>query len=362
MAVDYEQYRKSPLAEQQAILNQVRGRLETSLQLNPNLVNTDRFFRDVYLLNRTGFFGLELKTKTQQKAADPKIRGEYVNRLKNQDATSDSEEVLATLAAGRIFEYHREEPFRIVFEKLEAKHEQLIAEEERQRAEARRRTEERRKAEETRRAEEKRRAEEARKAEETRRKSKTTWPPESNTGKSPEWIQAQEKIAKLWEQKSQTLPQGLSRETPAADIAYFETGFNLLKNEISSASPPGGLRLRAMIEYLIPRIWRQPGILERFIKQMTPPPNAARPINLAGLDTLSKAFYIPLSLQELTQPLNKKQSKQIDSVYRAFTKSMHPDVAKWPDMNENLQNYVTTIYKSFTSNWDRVRELVVGSK
>lgn len=361
MAVDYEQYRKSPVFGQQTILNQAQERLEASLQSGPNLVNTERFFRDVYLLKKTGFFDSEpkLEMKAQQIAADPKIRGEYVNRLKNQDNASESKEVLATLDIGRTFEYHHEEPFRIVIEKLEVKHNQLLAEAEaRQRADAARRAEERRRAEEARKAEEAKRKAET----EAKRRAKHTWPPESNTGKSPEWIQAQEKIAKLWEQKSQTLPQGLNRETPAADITYFETGFNLLKNEILSASPPGGLRLRAMIEYLIPRIWRQPGILERFIKQMTPPPNAARPINLASLDTLSKAFYIPLSLQELTQPLNKKQSKQIDSVYRAFTKSMHPDVAKWPDMNENLQNYVTTIYKSFTSNWDPVRELVVGSK
>lgn len=347
MAVDYEQYRSSSATEQQRIVNEAQGRLDTHLQLGPKLVDTNRFFSDVYLLKQTGFFILEpeLEIKTQRMAADPKIRGEYVNRLKNQDTVSNSKEVLATLETGRTFGYHQEGPFKVVFDKLETKHAQLIAEEE-----------ERQRAEEARKAEEARRKEEAA----AKRKAKSTWPPESNTGKSSEWVQAQEKIARLWEEKNRHLPQGLNRETEAADIAYFEAGFNLLKNEILTSAPMA-MELRAMLEYLIPRMWRQPVILERFIKKMTPR-KPTKPANLAGLDTLSKAFYIPAPLQGLTQHPNKEQSKQINTVFRSFTKSMHPDVAVWPDTSENLKEYVDTIYKSFTSCWSPVLEMVNNSK
>lgn len=380
MAVDYERYRRTPDPEKRSILNETIGRVEAAFDLGSAMANTDRFFRDVYLLSRTGSFdpNPDLLVRVQRLAADPKIRGDYVSILKNQDTAGESEEVLATLQVGQAFEYNQEDPFRIVFEKLAIKHEQLIAETEarrqeeaRQRAEeARRRTEEaRRQREEARRQEETRRQEEARRrageAEEARRQRQSgggttaAWTTESNAGKSAEWVAAQEKIAKLWEERSRTLPQGIDRETQAADIEYFAAGFNLLKDEILGA-PHNSLAVRAMLEYLVPNIWRQPRMVEPFFKRMQARERGNVPTNLGSVGTLAKGFFIPLPLQNLTVPPDKEQSKKIRSLFRNFNKAMHADIANnFPDVSKTLQPHVDVIHKAINDSWNPVNKLLV---
>lgn len=369
VAIDYERFRNSPEPVKHSIIQQTRERVEGSLRLDPKLVETDRFFRDIYMLRRVGIFDSEpdLMVKVQQMAADPKIRGDYVNILKNQDTARESEEVLATLQVGQAFEYNQEDPFRIVFEKLETKHQQLIvaAAEARRQEEARRRAEEaaRRQEEARRRTEEReearRQAEEARRQRQSGGGTTAAWTTESNAGKSAEWVAAQEKIAKLWEERSRTLPQGIDRETQAADIEYFAAGFNLLKDEILGA-PHNSLAVRAMLEYLVPNIWRQPRMVEPFFKRMQARERGNVPTNLGSVGTLAKGFFIPLPLQNLTVPPDKEQSKKIRSLFRNFNKAMHADIANnFPDVSKTLQPHVDVIHKAINDSWNPVNKLLV---
>ena len=307
MAMNYAEYQRASAPEQASVVNQAQERIEGSLRLGPKLVDAERFFKDIYLLGRVGFLDTHpsMLTHIQQMGVHPKVRGEFVKILQAQDTVGDSKEVLAALVVGRTFDYHRELPFQTVFEKLAVKHEQLIAE-----AEVRRQAEEARRQAET----------------EARRQARNNWPPpESNTGKSPEWRQAQEKIARLWENAKQRLPQGIERETQDADIAYFQTGFNLIKKEISAGAKP--LTVRAMIEYLIPQVWRRPRMVEAFFRRYEQQQSRRpQPTSLSALDVAQKGLFIPLSLQGQVGPADKPQSKNIRTVFRGLTKAIHHHV------------------------------------
>lgn len=371
MAMNYEQYQRSSAPEQNSLVNQAQGRIENSLRLSPELINAGSFFRDVYLLGSVG--SLEYKpgmyARIRNMGRHERIRGEFVQILRVQDTVGDSKEVLATLDAGRRLGYDTEPPkppfqkvFQTVFEKLAAKHEQLIAEAElkRRQEELRRQAEARRQAEEARRQRE---AEAARnKAEaEARRQARNNWPPpESNAGKSPDWVAAQEKIARLWETARQRLPQGIERETQEADIAYFQAGFGLLKEEMSTGAKP--LIVRAMLEYLIPQIWRQPRLVENFLKGLEAEQRGRRkPTTLKELVALPKGLFIPLALHNQDSAANKEQSVRIRSGFRTLSKALHTDISNnSPDVNKNLLSYIDLIHKAVNNAWPQVQKNVLN--
>lgn len=341
VAVNFEQYRQSPEQVKGTIVEQAQARLERGLQglrggVGADWVELPFFFNDVYLLRQTGVlaFHPEWMRPMQQLAAHPRVRTEFLNTLKAQDAALDSQEVLASLVVGATFDYHLEGPFRAVFNTLSYKHNQLIEAEKQREAQ--------------------RKAQEKAAAQEARRRAKSWEPPKSNVGKSPEWVAAQEKIAGLWAAISTTLPQGIERETEAADLAYFSAGFGLLKQEFLNAPATNRMANRAMLEYLIPQIWRQPRMVRPFFQQLENEwKGRVAPTSLEELGVLPKVLFIPPGPGRVPK-------SQIRKIHDSYQHAMHPDVANLLDVNKDLQPHIDVIHAAVNNNWDQVRPL--GSK
>lgn len=338
MAVDFEQYQKSSEAAKIIMRNEAVNRVRANLDLGPNrATDLPRFFRDIFLLHNLAGINYDLLRRARELAAYPRVRKGFIDVLKAQDQAGASHEVIATIDVGRVFLYHQERPFEAVFDKLVEKHQLLIAEEARRRREA---------------------AEAARQQAEARRQARMSWSSrESNAGKSPEWIQAQERIAQLWEQKKQGLPQGLSRETAEADVEYLAAGFDLLKNEIlSNANNP--LAIRAMLEWLTPAIWRTPRLVGATLKMLSDEQAATpKPTGLSAFSRLAKILFIPSDLHNQTTMANEDQKGHIIKVYRIYSQALHPDVANQTDPSRDLLPHMGKIHSAINSSWNRGRDL-----
>lgn len=353
MAAEYQQYQSSPEAQQANMVNMAANRLDTYVAMgHKSFVDGPKFFKDVYLLRQAGFFGIhpEKVGDVQRLASYPNVRTEFFNTLRAQDGAGESDEVLASVAVGEVFEYNLDRGnnhFRVLFDALKDKHSQLIKD-----------------------AENKKKAEEAAAAE-ARRKAKLEWSPELlvvNTGKSQEWMDTQASVAVRWEQIRKTLPQGVDRETPEAAVAYFRAGFSLLGEYMLGAGSPStdnGLYYRAALEYLIPQTWLQPKLvkskLDKWVKGEDL--DAAdignrRPTNLKGLNVVPRTLFITPSLQGLTVKPSVDQKRQIDTLHRAYQFALHPDISNRPDVNPALTPHIETIHKVVNNGWKQVGPLI----
>lgn len=332
MAVDYEQYQRTSEVNKSEMTNAALLRIRECLRLGPKqAADLSRFFKDIYLLEKTSPLGytLEIHRKTQEFAAHPIVRQEFVSVLRHQDISVDSREVLATLQVGEMFDYGKESPFRIVFDKLQEKHTRLIAEAERKRRE------------------------EA----EARRQARSGWPPrESNIGKSVEWVQIQERTAQLWEQRKQTLPQGIERERDSADLEYVSAGFDIIKNEVINGSATESFHVRAMLEYLIPEMWRKPAHVKGQLKSLEDGfrPGSGKKL-LRDLPLIQKILFVPSALHNLSTIADQEQRGKIVKMYRLYNQALHPDLGNGKDTSTNLLPYVAIIHRTVNNTWDKGR-------
>lgn len=348
MAVDYEQWQKAPQPEKESRVLQARARLDDNLKLNAGSIpDLPGFFRDTYLLDKTGYFNYEapeLLDRIRRAAGDPRVIKGFLDNLRTQDTAASSFEVLASLHVARRVDYDQTANLKQVFDTLETKHVALLEQAERQRQ-----------------------AEEA----EARRRARLEWPPELltvNTGKSQEWVDTQQSVATRWEQIRRTLPQGVDRETPEAAVAYFKAGFGLLGEYILGAGTPStdnSLYYRAALEYLIPQIWLQPKLVDSKLKKWAKGEDlesedigSRRPTNLKGLNVIAKTLFVTPSLRNLTTPPNEDQKRQVNSLYRAYQFALHPDVSNRSDINPALKPHTEAIHKAINEAWKPTLPLV----
>lgn len=342
MAAEYQQYQSSPEAQKANMVNMAANRLDTYVEMgHERFSDGPKFFKDVYLLKQAGFFNIhpEKVVGMQRLASYPNVRTEFFNTLKSQDGASQSEEVLASVGVGEVFEYNmdrRNNHFRVLFDGLKDKHTQLITEAENKKTR------------------------EAAAAAAARRRANATWgPPETNVGKSPEWIAVQEKVARLWAGKSRTLPQGVARETEAASLDYLRAGFSIIHEQILSDPPKDAVEVRAMVEYLIPKMWAQPRQVEVIFKEHEKAEKGRpKPTNLREVATIPKILFIPEALKNSTTPPDKDQSANVRKLHRAYNMAMHPDVGNNPNVNASLKPQVDKIIKEVNRGWRTVRPLV----
>lgn len=360
MSVNYERYRQSSQGEQDVIRLEAQSRVKNDLKLGAQkMIDFTRFFRDVYLLDRTHFFGTDPTQKKElsqirQLAADPKVRTAFINTLRTQDQIGDSKEVLATLDAGWVFGYTEETSFKILSTKLRERHEYLVREAERIRA-----SEEARKQAEK---EAERQKTETQRQQQARANS-NTWQPESNVDKSKEWKDAQEKTAGLWEIiKRRELPAVIVSEEDRK--AYVTAGFELIKQVILGDPTPNRLSIRAMVEYLMPKMWREPRMVGDYFELMKDErgnnPTAA---NCSEVSELGKVLIIPRSMQNLTRPLIRAEQKKLRKVHGLLSQSIHSDsqndsdIARNASKDSGFSKHLHNIQVGINLSWEEIKPL-----
>lgn len=388
MAVDYEQWQKAGGWEaKQSIVLEAKNRLADSVKAGSSITDIPRFTHDTYLLDQTGYLTHvepDLLQRARVAAGDPRVIRGFLDNLRTQDTTASSLEVLASIHVARRVDYDQTANLKQVFDTLEIKHVALLEEAERLRQEEKARVA----AEEAARQREQARQQKQAEAE-AKKQAETVWfAREPLTGKSPEWVDAQTHIERVWHEKSRNLPKGRARNSRTADMQYLVAGFDLLHEEILR----GGIdsvRLRAMIEWLIPEIWRQPILVledliemeqvlnnkrkpyekavrahEEAVRQAQqkgepePPAPATPPLShLKDLPPIQKILLVPASLRKQDATANPDQKWQVRSIYATYNKALHQDIKKdHPDIDKRLLPHTDQLHKSINKAWNRGKE------
>lgn len=387
MAMNYREWEAATQPVKEAKVLEAKDRLEDDLRQDPNsMTDLPRFFQDTYLLAETNYFDYEnpdLLKRVQARASAPPVFKGFLDNVKAQDIAAESAEVLASLKVATRLDYDKTPGVGSVLATLYTRHTELLAAAERQAAqEAQRQQQEQ--ARQQREAERERRRQEA----EEKRKAETTWfAREPLVGKSPEWADAVTYTERLWHAKTTGLPKGPARNSRTADMQYLVAGFNLLHEEILRGGMDS-LRLRAMVEYLIPEIWRQPILVTEDLKEMEkvlnnkrkpyeqaareheeavrqakangtpePPDPGSWTPSLKDLTPVQKMLLVPARLRDQNVKANPDQKKEITSIFRAFNKAVHQDIKKdHPDIDQRLLPFVGKLHTSVNVAWNKGKE------
>lgn len=181
------------------------------------------------------------------------------------------------------------------------------------------------------------------------------WAPENTAGKSTEWSAAIQYVEAKWRIISQGLPTDGS---PNSTFKRFNTAFGLLHQEILGQNPPSNRSIQAMIEFFVPKIWMKPDHVGKFFtsraaKQQT------NPQTTADFDEFTQALFIPAALRTRTNPLTKVQKAELRRIYRQYSLALHEDKTKSnPDTNQDLKDYMETLFKAVTSTWAPVNTFI----
>jgi len=190
---------------------------------------------------------------------------------------------------------------------------------------------------------------------------RTSWGPENTTGKSPEWMGAWNDIDIKW--KAAGLVTG--RTSPETNTR-FDAGMEFLHDDISahltSSVSIEGLRIRAMTEYLIPRIWTEPTVntppqnaLETFFRRATFGRSAAE--RDTKEEQLARRIFLPVGIRTLPN-LSRDQRTLVRRIHGCFAYAYHPDrKTSIPDIDPDLVDYVDIIFKRMNSAWDKISSL-----
>lgn len=173
--------------------------------------------------------------------------------------------------------------------------------------------------------------------------------------KSPEWIIGQQEFEDKWQSvKSKLLPiqLGETGNEPEHILDRFKTGMNIV-HEVSLGNtipvPKMAVRIRAGIEYLIPKIWPNNRIFQRFFD---PSFNAG----YLTPDDFSKTIYLPEQYRSLSR-FTEAQRKDIRRIHRILIHALHPDTST-NDATPNLKDSIDDLLKKFNPAWSYIDRLI----
>lgn len=173
--------------------------------------------------------------------------------------------------------------------------------------------------------------------------------------KNPEWITGQQEFEKRWQDVKRNLSPlrpGDSGNEPEYILDRFKASMGIV-HEVSLGNwirvPLMAMRVRAGIEYLIPKIWPDNRILKRFFD---PNFNAG----FLTAESLARMIYLPEGYRNLSSFTND-QRRDIQRIHRIFVHALHPDTAR-ADSDKNLQGSVDDLLKTFNPAWSYVESLI----
>lgn len=187
------------------------------------------------------------------------------------------------------------------------------------------------------------------------RSTTTGWGAEDISGKSPEWVEAWNEVDLKWQAAG--LPT--ERTVPATNTR-FDRGMEFLHDDIAAHMTiqvgREGLRIRAMTEYLIPRIWTEPGLVEPFFKRATSGRSA--PERAAKEEQLARRIFLPGGIRDLPKLTTPNQIALVKKIHSSLAFALHPDrKTSVPDIDLNLVDYVDIFYKQVNATWGKADAL-----
>lgn len=189
---------------------------------------------------------------------------------------------------------------------------------------------------------------------------RTAWDPDDLAGKSSDWVIAWHNAELRWDAVTHTIPSG---NAPAIVLARFEGGMRLLHEDLFGARyrVENILNIRALADFLLPRIWTEPKFIERFFKD--PQFNSVvsglpKPQDFTDLPLITRSLYLPEHLRALPL-LDDVQKRQLRQLYRRMALVLHPDTVNAEvNASQNLKDSVEDLNKVLHSRWNIVETLL----
>lgn len=177
----------------------------------------------------------------------------------------------------------------------------------------------------------------------------------STQPKNPEWVIGQQEFEKKWQDaksRLSSLRPGDSGNEPEYILDRFKTGMGIV-HEVSLDDAIRvstiATRVRAGIEYLIPQIWPNNRIFERFFD---PKFNAG----FITPEDLAKLIYLPEKYRTLSAFTND-QRKDVRRIHSVLIHALHPDTSS-TEANPALQDSIDNLLKKFNSAYSYVDRLI----